>query len=62
MKFISFFSFVNVRCRWDISPGALGSRVYVHHLNFQYINFLYIFFIVKKRPLYVNFNIPPCGK
>jgi hypothetical protein len=30
-------------------------------LDFQYKNFLYPFFIVKNRPLYVNFSIPPCG-
>jgi hypothetical protein len=29
-----------------------------HRLDFQYNNFLYAFFIVKKRPLYVNFSIP----
>jgi hypothetical protein len=23
--------------------------------------FSYAIFIVKKRPLYVNFSIPPCG-
>jgi hypothetical protein len=39
-----------------------STRVYVRCLDFQYNNFLYVFFIVKKRPLYVNFNIPPCGK
>jgi hypothetical protein len=39
-----------------------STRVYVHHLNLPYNNFLYVFFIVKKRPLYVNFNIPPCKK
>jgi hypothetical protein len=31
-------------------------------LDFQYNNFLYVFFIVKKRPLHVNFSTPPCGK
>jgi hypothetical protein len=25
--------------------------VYVYRLDFQYNNFLYVFFIVKKRPL-----------
>jgi hypothetical protein len=40
-----------------------GSKnVCVHHFDFQYNNFLYVFFIVKKRPLYVNFSITPCGK
>jgi hypothetical protein len=28
------------------------------YLDFQYNNLLYVFFIVKKRPLYVNFSIP----
>jgi hypothetical protein len=35
-----------------------STKVYAYSLDFQYNNFLYIFFIVKKRPLYVNFNIP----
>jgi hypothetical protein len=39
-----------------------STRISVHHLDFQYNNFLYIFFIVKKWPFYVNFSIPPCGK
>jgi hypothetical protein len=39
-----------------------STRVYVHRLDFQYNNFLYIFYIVKNRPLYVNFRIPPCRK
>jgi hypothetical protein len=30
--------------------------------NFQYNTFSHVFFIVKILPLYVNFNIPPCGK
>jgi hypothetical protein len=33
-----------------------------HYLDFQYNNVLYAFFIVQKRHLYVNFNIPHCGK
>jgi hypothetical protein len=37
-----------------------SNRVYVHGLDFQYNKYLYVFFIVKKRPLYVNFSIPPC--
>jgi hypothetical protein len=37
-----------------------STRVHVYHLDFQYNNFLYVFFIVKKWPLYVNFSIPPC--
>jgi hypothetical protein len=39
-----------------------STRVYIHRLDFQYNNFIYVFFIVKKRPLYVNFSIPPCRK
>jgi hypothetical protein len=35
-----------------------STRVYVHHLDFQYNNSLY----VKKQPLYVNFSILPSGK
>jgi hypothetical protein len=30
--------------------------------DLQSKNLLYVFFIVKERPLYVNFSIPPCGK
>jgi hypothetical protein len=36
-----------------------STRVYVHCLDCQYNNFLYVFFFVKKWPLYLNFNIPP---
>jgi hypothetical protein len=32
--------------------------VCIHHLDFQYNNFLYVFIIVKTWPLYVNFSIP----
>jgi hypothetical protein len=39
-----------------------GTRVCFHHLNFQSKKFSYAIFNVKKRPLYVNFSIPPCGK
>jgi hypothetical protein len=38
-----------------------GTRVYFHRLDFQYKNFSYAIFIVKKRPLYVKFSIPACG-
>jgi hypothetical protein len=38
-----------------------STKVYVHRLDFQYNNVSYVFLILKKRPLYVNF-IPPCGK
>jgi hypothetical protein len=37
------------------------TRACFHHSDFQSKNFLYAIFIVKKRPLYVNFSIPPCG-
>jgi hypothetical protein len=30
-------------------------------LDFQSKNFSYAIFIVKKRPLFVNFSIPLCG-
>ena len=39
-----------------------GTKACTHYLDFQYNNFLYAFFIVKKLPLYINFIIPPCGK
>jgi hypothetical protein len=35
-----------------------STKVYVHHLDFQYNNFLHVFFIVQTFPLYVNFSIP----
>jgi hypothetical protein len=35
-----------------------GTRACFHHLDFQSKNFSYAIFIVKKRPLYVNFSIP----
>jgi hypothetical protein len=38
-----------------------GIRAYFYHLDFQSKNFSYAIFIVKKRALYVNFSIPPCG-
>jgi hypothetical protein len=39
-----------------------GTKVCANRLDFQYNNFSYAFFVVKKLPLYVNFNISPCGK
>jgi hypothetical protein len=39
-----------------------GNRACFHRSDFQSKNFSYAIFIVKKRPLYVNFSIPPCGK
>jgi hypothetical protein len=38
-----------------------GTRAYFHRSDFQCKNFSYAIFIVKKRRLYVNFSIPPCG-
>jgi hypothetical protein len=39
-----------------------GNRACFHRSDFQSKNVLYAIFIVKKRPLYVNFSRPPCGK
>jgi hypothetical protein len=39
-----------------------GTKAYVHRLDFQYNNFPYGFFIVKKWSLYLNFIIPLCAK
>jgi hypothetical protein len=39
-----------------------GTRACFHHLDFQSKDFIYVFFIVKKHPLYVNFSIPAWGK
>jgi hypothetical protein len=41
-----------------ISTCRGGTRANFHHLDFQSKNFSYAIFIVKKRPFYVNFNIP----
>jgi hypothetical protein len=38
-----------------------GTGARFHRLDFQSKNFSYVIFIVKKRPLYVNFSIPPSG-
>jgi hypothetical protein len=38
-----------------------GSRPCFHYLDFQSKIVSYAIYIVKKRPLYVNFSIPPCG-
>jgi hypothetical protein len=45
-----------------ISTWRGGTKACFHCLDFQSKNFSYAIFIVKKRPLYVNFSIPPCGK
>jgi hypothetical protein len=55
IKILVFFTKKIFTCRG-------GTRACFHHLGFQSKNFLYVFFIVKKWPLYVNFSIPPCGK
>jgi hypothetical protein len=39
-----------------------GTRACFHHLDFQSKNFSYAIFIIKKRPLYVNFSILLCGE
>jgi hypothetical protein len=39
-----------------------GTRARFHCLDFQSKNLSYAIFIVKKRPLYVNFSIPLGGK
>jgi hypothetical protein len=39
-----------------------ATRACFHRSDFQSKNFSYAIFIVKKRPLYVNFNVPPCEK
>jgi hypothetical protein len=46
----------------QISMCKRGTRACFHHLDFQSKNFSYAIFIVKKRPLYVNFCIPLRGK
>jgi hypothetical protein len=51
-----YFSKIKIRkCR-----GC--TRACFHRSDFQSNNFTYAIFIVNKRPLYVNFSIPPCGK
>jgi hypothetical protein len=38
-----------------------GTRACFHRFDFQSKNVSYAISFVKKRPLYVNFSIPPCG-
>jgi hypothetical protein len=38
-----------------------GTMACFHRLGFLSKNFSYAIFIIKQRPLYVNFSIPPCG-
>jgi hypothetical protein len=55
IEILEFFKKKNCTCR-----GC--TRACFHRLDFQSKSFLYVLFIVKKRPLYVNFSISPCGK
>jgi hypothetical protein len=48
--------------RIKICTCRRGTRACFHCSDFQSKNFSYAIFIVKKRPLYVNFSIPPCKK
>jgi hypothetical protein len=54
IEILVFFKKNNSMCR-------RGTRACFHRLCFQSKKFLYAIFIVKKRPLYVNFSIPSCG-
>jgi hypothetical protein len=44
-----------------ISTCKGGIRACFHHSDFQSKNCSYAIFIVRKRPLYVNFSMPPRG-
>jgi hypothetical protein len=50
IEILVFLRKKNYMCRTDTKACA-------HRLDFQYKNFPYAFFNVKKRPLYVNFSI-----
>jgi hypothetical protein len=39
-----------------------GIKACAYGLDFQYKNFPYAFFNVRKQPLNVNFSIPICAK
>jgi hypothetical protein len=54
-RFQCFFKIKISMCRG-------GTRACFHRLDFQSKNFSYAIFIVKNRPLYVNFCIPLRGK
>jgi hypothetical protein len=54
LRFYYFSKIIIFTCR-------KGTRACFHCLDFQSKNFSYAIFLVKKRPLYVNFSIPPCG-
>jgi hypothetical protein len=45
----------------NISPCRRSMKPCFHRSDFQSNFFSYAIFILKKRPLYVNFSIPPCG-
>jgi hypothetical protein len=51
--------FVFKKIKYSIHRGE--TRACFHRLDFQSKIFSYANFIVKKRPLYVNFSIFPCG-
>jgi hypothetical protein len=51
-RFLYFF-----KIKYSIYRG--GTRACFHRLDFQSKIFSYAHFVVKKRPLYVNFSIPP---
>jgi hypothetical protein len=44
------------------NPMCKGSTRVSYMFIIWIFNFLYVFFIVKKWPLYVNFSISTCGK
>jgi hypothetical protein len=48
--------------KMKISMYIGGTRACFHRSDFQSNFFSYAIFIAKKRPLYVNFSIPPCRK
>jgi hypothetical protein len=50
-----------ISAKIKISMYRRGTKVCFYCLNFQSKNFSYAIFIVKKRHVYVNFSIPPCG-
>jgi hypothetical protein len=60
---LKYYQKSRFQCSQKIKISACrgGTRACFHRSDFQYKNFLYTIFIVKKRPLYLNFSIPPCG-
>jgi hypothetical protein len=55
IEILIIFKKITSMCRGD-------TKAWARRLDFQSKNFPYAFFGVKKRPLYVNFSIPPCEK